>query len=79
MQMNLSDAVVIEADGLAEGILCNFQPAIQIAPQSRLKIKAERQAQGMSPEATKKIGAMRGLANDALEMIGHGGFILSSF
>ena len=79
MQMNLGDPVVIETDGLADGILGNFQTAIQVPPQGRFEIKAERQAQCMNPEAAKKIGSMRGLVNDALKMIGHGGFILSPF
>jgi hypothetical protein len=45
--MNFRDAVVIEIDRLANGILRNFKPSIQIPPQGRLEVEPERKAEGM--------------------------------
>jgi hypothetical protein len=47
VQMNFRDAVVIEIDRLANGILRNFKPSIQIPPQGRLEVEPERKAEGM--------------------------------
>lgn len=45
--MNFSDAVVIEIDGLANGILRDFEPAIQIPSQGCFEVEAEGKAKGV--------------------------------
>jgi hypothetical protein len=37
--MNFGDAVVIDIDGLANGILCDFEPAVQIPSQSCFEVE----------------------------------------
>lgn len=39
--MNFGDAVVVEADGLADGILGDFESAIQISPERGFEIKLD--------------------------------------
>ena len=47
VEMNLGDAVVVEADGLADGILRNFESPIQIPSQRRFEIKPDRETKSM--------------------------------
>ena len=47
VEMNLGDAVVVEADGLADGILRNFESPIQIPSQRRFEIKPNRETKSM--------------------------------
>lgn len=54
--MNFGDAVVVEADGLADGILRNFEASIQISPQRGFKIKPDREIERMASQAFKEIG-----------------------
>jgi len=44
MEVNFGNSVVIEADGLADGILRNFESPIQIPPQCRFEMKPDRKA-----------------------------------
>ena len=79
VEMNFGDAVVVEADGLADGILRNFESPIQIPSQRRFKIKPNRETERMRSQAFKKISTVRGLVQDGREMFGHGGFIVAAF
>ena len=79
VQMNFSDAVVVQADGLANGILRNFESPIQIPSQRRFEIKPNRETESMRSQAFKKIGPVRGLVQDGREMSAHGGFIVAAF
>ena len=79
MQMNFGDAVVVQADGLANGILRNFESPIQIPSQRRFEIKPNRESESMRFQALKKIGPVWGLVQDGREMFGHGGFIVATF
>ena len=45
--MNFGDAVVIKIDGLANGILRNFEPPIQIPSQSCFEEEPEGKAEGV--------------------------------
>ena len=54
MQMNFGDAVVVEADGLADGILRDFEAAIQIPPQGGFKIKPMERLRACVPKLSKK-------------------------
>ena len=78
VQMNLGDAVVVQADSLANGILRNFESPIQIPSQRRFKIKPNRETERMRSQAFKKIGPVRGLVQDGREMLAHGGFIVAA-
>ena len=72
--MNFGDAVVVQADGFADGILRNFESSIQIPSQRRFEIKPNRETESMRSQAFKKIGPVRGLVQDGRKMFGHGGF-----
>jgi hypothetical protein len=39
IEMNFSNTVVVQSDGLADGILSDFQSAVQIAPEASFKKK----------------------------------------
>ena len=56
--MNFGDAVVVEADGLADGILRNFEASIQISPQRGFKIKPDREIERMASQAFKEISSV---------------------
>jgi len=45
MQMNFSDAIVIEINGLANSILRNFESAIQIPSECCFEVEPEREAE----------------------------------
>ena len=77
--MNFGDAVVVQADSLADGILGNFESSIQISSQRRFEIKPNREAESMRSQALKKIGSVRRLVQDGREMFSHGVFIVSTF
>jgi hypothetical protein len=79
VEMNFGDAVVVETDGLAYGILRNFESPIQIPSQRRFEIKTNRESESMRFQALKKIGPVWGLVQDGREMFGHGGFIVAAF
>ena len=79
VQMNFGDAVVVQADGLANGILRNLQPAIQVPPQCGFEKKPNRKTESMRSQAFKKICPVWGLMQDGREMFGHGGFIVAAF
>ena len=79
VQMNFSDAVVIETDGLADGILGNFEPAIQITPESCFEIKPYRKTPGMGPQAFKEIRPVGRLAQDGREMFPHCAFVVAAY
>ena len=49
MQMNFGDAVVVQADSLADGILRDFESAIQIPPQCGFEIKPNRETERLRP------------------------------
>ena len=78
VEMNFGDAVVVEADGLADGILRNLESPIQIPSQRRFEIKPNREAESMRSQALKKIGPVGGLVQDGREMFGHGSFIVAA-
>ena len=61
VEMNFADAVVVHADGLADGILRNFESPIQIPSQRRFEIKPNRETESLRFQALKKIGPVRGL------------------
>lgn len=58
MKMNFGNSVVIEPDGLANGVLGNFESPIQIPTQRGLKMKSERETQRMGFQSLEKLGAM---------------------
>ena len=44
VEVNFGNTVVIQADGLADGVLRNFEPTIQVSAQSGFEIKSKREA-----------------------------------
>ena len=77
--MNFGDAVVVQANGLADGILCNFESAIQISPESCFEIKPNRETESMHSQAFKEISSMRGLMYDGREMFTHCDFVVAAY
>ena len=43
---HLDDSIVVDSEGFADRVLCNFKPPINIAPEPRLEIKAQVEHQG---------------------------------
>jgi len=78
VQMNFGDAVVVQANGLADGILRNFESAIQISPEGRFKIKPNRETENVRSQAFKEIGSVRGLMYDGREMFSHRVFVVAA-
>jgi len=79
VEMNFCDTVVVQADGLANGILRNLESPIQVPPQCGFEKKPNRETESMRSQAFKKIGSVRGLVQDGREMFGYGGFIVATF
>ena len=79
VEMNFGDAVVVEADGLANGILCDFESAIQISSERRLEIEANRETEGLGSQAFKKISPVRGLVEDGREMFPYCDFVVAAY
>lgn len=48
VEMSFDDAIVIDADSLAEGILCDFESAVDIAAERRGEIEVDGEGQGFS-------------------------------
>ena len=42
VEVGFDDAVVVDAEPLAEGILCNLEPAVDVSSQGRGKIEPDR-------------------------------------
>ena len=79
VQVNFGNTVVVQTDGLANGILRNLEASIQVPPQCSFKIKPNRETERMRSQAFKKIGPVWRLVQDGREMFGYGGFILAAF
>jgi hypothetical protein len=77
--MNFSDAVVVQADGLADGILRNFESAIQISSEGRFEIKPNRETESLCPQAFKEIGPVWGLVYNGREMVPHSAFVVAAY
>ena len=77
--MNFGDAVVVQADGLADGILRNFESAIQISSEGRFEKKSDRETESLRPQAFKKIGPVWGLVHHGREMFSHSNFVVAAY
>lgn len=77
--MNFSDTVVVEADGLANGILRNFEATIQISSQGGFEIKPDGKGDRMASKPFKKIRPVRGLVEDGREMFSHRAFVVAAY
>ena len=77
--MNFSDTVVVETDGLANGILRDFEAAIQISSQGGFEIKPDGKRDHMASQAFKKIGPVWRLVEDSREMFPHRAFVVAAY
>lgn len=76
--MNFGDAVVIDINGLAEGILGDFEPSVQIPSQSCFEVEPKREAEGVCLQLLQKLCPMGRLSQNCEEVVGHRVFILSA-
>ena len=58
VKMNLGDAVVIEINGLANSILRDFEPAVQISSKCCSEVESEQEAEGMFLQLLEKFRPM---------------------
>ena len=79
VQMNFGDAVVVQADGLADGILRNFESPIQISPQGGFEIKPDGESEHMALQAFKEIGSVWRLMQDGRKMFPDGVFVVPAY
>ncbi len=68
IEMCFYNAIVIEADPFTEGVLGDFEPAIDIAPERRGEKKADREGQGFRLESMHQSSFVRGLRQSQPEL-----------
>lgn len=79
VEVNFGDAVVVQADGLANGILGDFEAAIQISPEGRFKIKSDGQCDRMASQAFKEFRPVGRLVEDGREMFPDRDFVVAAY
>lgn len=67
--MCFHNTIVIETDSLTEGILGDFKAAIDIAPERRSEIKADREGQGFRLKPMHQRSFVGGLRQGQPELL----------
>jgi len=56
--MNLGDAIIVDSQGIADGILGDFKPSVEISSQGSRKIKPDREFERMGFEVILESGTV---------------------
>ena len=69
VEMRFDDAIVIEANSLAEGILGDFESAVDVAAERRREIEADGEGQRFSAEPLHQRALVGGLGKRQPELL----------
>lgn len=75
VEVRFDDAVVIDAEAFAEGILCDLEPAIDVSPESRGEIEPDGEGEPLGLELYKQSSLVSGLCQFQPHELSHLGFI----
>ncbi|GJL63277.1 MAG: hypothetical protein NPIRA04_19310 [Nitrospirales bacterium] len=57
--MNFDNAVVVDSQGIADGVLGDFKPSVEISSQGSRKVKPDRESERMCFEVILENGTVR--------------------
>lgn len=63
VEVGFDDAVVVEAESLAEGVLRDLEPAIHVSSEARRKVKPDREGEPLGLESCQQGSPVRDCAN----------------